>query len=313
MNTIQALSFSPITLAHRARYEEITRDLCPDADHAFANLYMWQDLYHQSIAFFDEGNCHRAVIRFCTENGCRYLFPAGRGEITPVLMQMRENARQRGEFLAFVGVTEAQLQELPLSLRSEFEITENRDIADYLYSAESLATLAGKKLHAKRNHINAFTAARTWEVYPLTPEHADTCRALFARWAEGREPLSVAVEQAAIERALSAFTELGLEGALLLADSEPAAFTVGSMVTSDTLCVHIEKGRPDMNGVFPLINREFVRMMLEKHPTLTTVNREDDMGLENLRKAKMAYRPLKLLTKYTLLDTSPKSTNTTLL
>ena len=301
MNTIQALSFSPITLAHRARYEEITRDLCPDADHAFANLYMWQDLYHQSIAFFDEGNCHRAVIRFCTENGCRYLFPAGRGEITPVLMQMRENARQRGEFLAFVGVTEAQLQELPLSLRSEFEITENRDIADYLYSAESLATLAGKKLHAKRNHINAFTAANEWSVKPLEAADFDGCRAIMDIWGKDRLDDGTRHERVAIERAFAAYEPLALHGALLIANGDPVAFTVGSMLSDDTLCVHFEKALPHVQGAYPMINREFVRMMLARFPALATVNREDDMGLETLRAAKLSYRPSMLLRKFTLI------------
>ena len=101
-------------------------------------------------------------------------------------------------------------------------------------------------------------------------------------------------------KAFESFSALSLHGACLVANDKPVAFTIGSMLTPTALCVHFEKALPDVQGAFPTINREFVRMMLERFPALTTVNREDDMGLENLRTAKLSYRPIALLRKYTL-------------
>ena len=297
------LEFVPITPDLRQRYAATVANTCRDADHAFVNLYIWNETYHQEIAFAETAEGERAVIRFFDGKGtCRYLFPAGRGDLASVVEAMREKARQRGEILIITGVTEDQLAELNAACPSAFVATEDRDIADYLYDAESLATLSGKKLHAKRNHINAFTAAHRWEVLPLTPDRFDDCRTILNAWAAERDGLSVQNERLAIERALNAFDELAPEGAVLIADGTPAAFTLGSMITTDTLCVHVEKGLAEIQGVYPMINREFVRMMRDKYPSLTTVNREDDMGLENLRKAKMAYRPTILLTKYTLTE-----------
>ncbi len=298
-----ALHFLPITPDLRERYLRTVAVTCQDADHAFANLYMWNGVYHQELAFWETDACRRAVVYFCDADGRhRYLFPAGQGELAPVLEAMREKARQRGEKLTLSAVTEAQLAELNRALPNVFDATEERAIADYLYSAEALATLAGNKLHAKRNHINAFTAAHQWEVLPLAPERFDACRALLATWGAAHDGTAAQNERIVIERALAAYAPLGLEGALLMADGEPVAFTLGSMLTPDTLCVHVEKARPEVQGAYPMINREFVRMMRQKHPTLATVNREDDMGLENLRRAKMAYRPITLLTKFTLTE-----------
>ena len=298
-----SLHFLPITPDLRERYMRIVAASCQDADHAFANLYMWNGIYHQELAFFETEACRRAVVCFCNADGRHhYLFPAGQGEITPVLEAMREKARQRGEKLTLSAVTEAQLAELNAALPNAFNATEERDVADYLYSAEALATLAGSKLHGKRNHINAFTAAHQWEVLALTPDRFADCRALLAAWSSAHDDTAAQSERIVVERALEAFAPLALEGALLVADGEPVAFTLGSMLTPDTLCVHVEKARPEVQGAYPMINREFVRMMCRKYPTLTTVNREDDMGLENLRRAKMAYRPLKLLTKFTLTE-----------
>ncbi|MBQ8340915.1 MAG: DUF2156 domain-containing protein [Clostridia bacterium] len=301
--TLPKLQFEPITPALRQRYLSVIGDRCRDADHAFANLYIWNEAYHQSLAFAKTEEGTRVIVRFCDGTGhCRHLFPVGEGSPLPVVEAMRQLAHERGEILSFSAVTKEQIAELESVLPNAFSITEERDIADYLYDAESLATLAGKKLHGKRNHINAFAAAHGFALLPLTPEHFDACRAIEAAWLSEHAGDSAEREQVAVERAFAAFDTLELEGALLMADGEPAAFTIGSMLTSDTLCVHVEKALSNLNGAYPTINREFVRMMREKHPALRTVNREDDMGLENLRRAKLSYRPAELLTKYTLTE-----------
>ena len=314
MNVItpSILHFEPIDLCHRERYLALASGRYRDADRAFANLYIWNRTYRQEIAFFDSGDAHFAVIHFQTDGSPhRYLFPVGQGSLSCVIDTMTAQAALRGEPLMLDGVTENEVNALNAAFPDRFSAIEERDWADYLYDAASLSTLAGKKLHAKRNHINAFTATHHWMLHPLSVDRFDQCRTVLEAWRAEHPADSVQSECIAIERAFQAYDALELEGAVLTVDDAPVAFTLGSMLTEDTLCVHVEKALSDFGGAYPVINREFVRMMHQKHPALTTVNREDDMGLENLRRAKMSYRPSHLLTKYRILDTFTKTTNGT--
>lgn len=297
ISTARALTWSPVTLSTLSDYIKVWRHAgIKSADYAPANLYCWNDTYHQMIAHVGD----HALVRI-TEDGVkfRYLFPVGKGDPSPLLQSLFEEAKRTGEALTLVGVTEEQLATLPEELRSRFAISEARDFADYIYTAESLATLSGKKLHGKRNHINAFSAAHRWQIHPLSPADFPACRTILTAWGEAAENAS-AGECSAVLRALEAFEELSLYGALLTVEGEPVAFTIGEILGDDTLCVHFEKTLPAWRSAYPVINREFVRMMRETHPVLAFINREDDMGLENLRAAKLSYRPHSLLRKFTL-------------
>ena len=289
---IPVLQWQSATLDACARYRAL-KLVAPAADYAAANLYMWDKKYPKEIAFFKG----RAAVRLSLKNGeYRYLFPVGEGDVFPVLAALEKESAARGDALHFVGVSEAELSALVSQWGEKLQYEETRDWADYLYDAEKLSTLSGKKLHSKRNHINAFCAAHDWHVEPLVPERFEDCLEILAAWQKGKEALSE--EGSAIERGLAAWKALSLDGILLYADGEPAAFAIGSRVTKECFCVHFEKATPDFEGAYPLINRELVRAMREKYPEITTINREEDMGLENLRAAKLSWRPVSLLVKY---------------
>lgn len=293
METMLKLKWQQADLDAVLRYGKL-RLVAPSADYAAANLYMWDETYHQELAFCDE----RAAGRILEEDGrYRYLFPVGAGPITPVLEAIEQEAMARDGVLRFVGVAEAEIPALVAQWGEKLEILETREWEDYLYDAQRLATLSGKKLHGKRNHINAFCALHTWHTEPITQKTRQTCMEILEKWRKGREE-ETADEARAIERGFDALESLSLEGLLLVADGIPAAFTLGSRITSDTFCVHFEKAIPDMQGAFPVINRELVRAVLLAHPTVRWINREDDMGLENLRAAKLSYHPVALLKKF---------------
>ncbi len=292
------------TLTPVLHWESATLDVCsryralplaaPSADYAAANLYMWDEKYTKEIAFWDK----RAAVRIRSKSGAfHYLFPVGEGDPAPLLQALYNDAAERGEVLRFVGVSEPELSCLVAQWGEKLHFEEVRDWEDYLYDAEKLSTLSGKKLHAKRNHINAFCAAHTWCVEPLIPERFEDCLEILDKWQEGKVG-ELSEEERAIERGFAAWKALALEGIVLYVDGVPAAFTMGSRVTPECLCVHFEKATPEFEGAFPLINREFVRAMLAKYPEITTVNREEDMGLPNLRAAKLSWRPVALLKKY---------------
>ena len=294
---LQKLEWHAVLPQERARYESVAQiENTRSADYAFANLYLWDETYHQHIAYVNE----RAVIRFANEDGThRYSFPIGDGPLAPVLELLAHEAKAEGVPLTLVGVTEPQ-KEQALAVCPDFEVRETRDYFDYLYPAEALATLSGKKLHGKRNHVNAFCAAHSFEVRALTPADFPACREILAQWDAQREGETVSAEHRAILRAFEAFDALALAGALLVADGTAVAFTVGGRITPDTFCVHFEKALPAWQSAYPVINREFVRMVLARDPAIAFINREDDMGLPNLRQAKLSYRPAELVAKYAL-------------
>ncbi len=292
---LPVLQWEDATLEACMRYRSLP--LCaPAADYAAANLYMWDEKYKKQIAFC----ARRAAVRIRErEGGYYYLFPVGEGDVAPVLAALERECVARGEDLRFVGVTEDEISYLVAQWGEKLEIEETRDFEDYLYDAEKLSTLSGKKLHAKRNHINAFCAAHDWHVEALVPERFEDCMEILEKWQEDKVG-ELTEEERAIERGFAAWHALDLEGILLYADAEPAAFAIGSRVTEDTFCVHFEKAAPALEGAYPLINREFVRAMLAKYPEITTVNREEDMGLPNLRAAKLSWRPVALLKKFSV-------------
>ena len=287
------LLWETATLEACLRYRALEL-ISPSADYAAANLYMWDETYHQQLAFWGE----RAAGRIREEDGrYRYLFPVGKGALTPILEALLREEKEKGEQLRFVGVSEEELAHLVAQWGEKLQILETREWEDYLYEAEKLATLSGKKLHAKRNHINAFSAQYAWHTEPLSPAHAPICFEILKKWQVGKTD-GIEEEERAIELGFEAWEPLELSGLLLYANGAPVAFTVGSRITNECLCVHFEKALPGFEGAYPVINREYVRASRERYPQLTLVNREDDMGLDNLRAAKLSYRPVSLLRKF---------------
>ena len=292
---IPVLHWESATLDACARFRALPL-LAPSADYAAANLYMWDEKHPKEIAFFGG----RAAVRIRQSDGVyHYLFPVGEGDPIPILAALERESAAQGKLLCFVGVTEEELPHLVAQWGEKLQIKETREWEDYLYDAEKLSTLSGKKLHAKRNHINAFCAAHEWRVEALVPERFEDSFEILEQWQAGKGE-SVHEEQCAIERGFAAWKALSLEGILLYADGEPAAFALGSRITSTCFGVHFEKVTPAFEGAYPLINREFVRAMREKYPEIITINREEDMGLENLRAAKLSWRPATLLKKFTV-------------
>ena len=190
---------------------------------------------------------------------------------------------------------------------ARFSWQEDRDGWDYLYDVNRLADLGGKKLHAKRNHIHRFDEQfPDWLFEPITPANIPECLELERAWSArrqldepetGEETLSE--ETIAVIEALYQMESLALEGGLIRAGGRPVAFSLGSLTTPACFDVHFEKADGDIQGAYAVINREMARMVRDRHPQVKWLNREDDLGLEGLRKAKLSYYPDILLEKFT--------------
>ena len=172
-------------------------------------------------------------------------------------------------------------------------------IMDTERPVDKLTSLAGKKLHGKRNHIARFKDDEDWSYEPMTAENKQECYDMNLKWCDRRackwnEDMSD--EQCALNQAMKYFDELHLEGGILRKAGEIVAFTIGERLNSDTYVVHFEKAFPEIQGAYPMINQQFVMHNCQEY---SYVNREDDAGDEGLRKAKLSYYPDILLKNYT--------------
>jgi hypothetical protein len=171
------------------------------------------------------------------------------------------------------------------------------ELFDYLYEAEKMASFAGKKLHAKRNYVNRFTAAYPDYVFePITESNISDCLLTDGLWLYAKDDDefdNISGEVSALEACLINFCELNADGGLirLSPGGTVIAFAIGERLSGDTFVTHFEKALTDIDGSYQIINRDFTRYVLEKYPEIKYINREEDMGLENLRKAKRSYYP----------------------
>ena len=292
------LCFRNATLCDKAWVDEIVlAENSPSADYNFGNIYIWDKYYRQLICRFGD----RMLTKLRYEGRPAFVFPIGSGPLAPAIEAIAAYAAGKGYPLVIRGVTARHREQLEALYPGRFAFRAEEDTFDYIYLAERLASYAGKALHGKKNHCNRFEAEHDWRFLPLTRERIPACLDMLDLWTEenaARLEKSVSHEHDAIIRAFAAFERLGLEGGVLYAGDELVGFSLGEMCSRDTFDVHFEKADAKLNGAYPMVCRELTRMLLQGHSELRFINREDDMGIEALRRSKLSYKPEYLLEKY---------------
>ena len=161
--------------------------------------------------------------------------------------------------------------------------------------------MSGRKFHRKKNHLNAFRKENPYAVYlPITEEIIPKCRAELDIWSEAHKRANpddqfIGYEQAAIHEIFDHFDAFKLKGGAILIDGKVAAFTFGEKLNSDTAVIHVEKADSNIRGIYTAINQSFVE---HEWWDMIYINREEDIGIEGLRKAKKSYRPIKMIEKF---------------
>lgn len=262
---------------------------------SFANIFCWQDSYHSQIALWQGW----LLVRFTIDGHTAYMQPIGEGDICAVVEVLAADAQSLGEPLRLYGLNDQWQSELERLFPQRFAFYASPDNADYIYLASDLATLAGRRYQPKRNFINRFVSRYNYRFEPLTADNLEDALYLNAVWCRQKGVSSTDAEQLALSRAFDSFFELNLEGWILYADGSPCAFAVGSAVNYDTFCIHIEKSDIDVEGAGAMINN---LTAVELAARYKYINREDDLGLEGLRRAKQSYYPVELLTKHSALQ-----------
>ncbi len=262
-----------------------------------ANNILWSKFYKGEFTIIED------MLVFCkTRDGImtRATFPIGNGDVKKAFDAIARYFNDKALPFCMYLVEKEMFALIEEWYPGKYKIEYHRDEADYLYEWETLAYLKGKKLHGKRNHINRFL-----ENYPdykyeiIDDNNFKECIELSKDWKDdnGTEEDSVSYESKALEYALNNREALGLEGALIRVNGKVIAFTMGEPLKDDTYVIHFEKAYADIQGAYPMINREFVRRNLRGYKY---INREEDMGIPGLRHAKTSYQPVRLIDKGTV-------------
>lgn len=291
------IPFKPITVADADLLRSYTmQSNCMNCDINVANLCSWQFLYHTEYAVV-EGFL---VLRFVDDGHVTYMKPIGKGDLRHVLELLMDDARSLGDTFRMACVCPCAQGLMDESMPGAFVYNTNRDRADYLYLREKLVTLSGKKLQPKRNHISKFKRQYPdYEYRPLTPELVTECIRLSEEWCrtnDCREQRAMMAEQRMIAYALHHIDELHILGGALFVEGHMVAFTFGARINAEAFDVCVEKADTSYEGAYAMINNEFVSHLPED---ITYINREEDLGLEGLRKAKLSYQPDLILDKMT--------------
>ena len=290
--------FEHITIADKPAIESYTLpSSITNCDMAFANMYCWEFIYQSRWAVMDGF----LVIRFRIDGSKKmgYMQPIGEGDFTEIIPQLRENAHKHGQRLRIIGLTDRGCDEIRRAHPGEFAFASDRNVEDYIYKADDLRNLAGTRYKAKRNHINKFMSLYpNYRYEQMTRSHIDECMALVGEWQKSHsaEDERIVAEQGAMKRSFDSFDELGVFGGCLYVEDALVAFTFGTPVNSKTFVTHVEKANVEYNGVFAVINKLFSESL---PPQYELINREEDMGVEGLRRAKMLYHPTVIQHKYT--------------
>ncbi len=263
-------------------------------EYSFSNIFSYTEKMKLLIAEVKGFLVTKCYI----EDTIGYCYPVGQGDIKEVLSLVIEEMMNEEKECFIFGISSDDKTELEKLFPERFDILHDRDGEDYIYSSEDLIKLSGKKYQPKRNHISYFRKNYNWSYESMSSENIGDCYDMNVKWLEKSGSIyseDLETELKIIRKVFENFDELDCKGGVIRVDGDVVAFAMGEEINRDTFCVHFEKAFSDLRGAYPMINQQFVENELSDYKY---IDREDDLGLENLRKAKLSYYPVKLPEKY---------------
>lgn len=311
------IKFNDVLLTDRELIQSYTlHGDSQNCDLSFANIISWRFLYDTQYAVIDGF----LVFRFYSGHHLAYMGPLAKpdseGRLPDVLRAvdvvkvLRQDAIAMGHPFLMIGAGKELVQRMEAAMPGVFKMKQERDFFDYIYSREKLETLSGKHLQSKRNHCNKFRALYPqYEYRPLQPEMIPQCLKLEEEWrlktkdsATDSEKQNLFEELRSMTRAFLYWNQLDCLGGTIYVDNKLVAFTYGCAINLDTFDVCVEKADVDYEGAFSIINQEFVKHLPQQY---IHINREEDLGEDGLRRAKLSYKPELLLEKYSIMEKEP--------
>ncbi|MGL5348886.1 MAG: DUF2156 domain-containing protein [Peptostreptococcaceae bacterium] len=279
-------------------------------EYCFGTLYLWQHVYKTSYYIGDDF----AVIMAEYEGNSYSILPLTSKERVPeVIDYVVQYFEREGKPIYFRGITKEVVETLKEIYQNKLNYTKERDLFDYIYDGESIRTLAGKKNQKKRNHLNYFLKEYKgrYEYKLLDKENFKECVKMLKAWSGIKEENDeydegMDDEFRGIKKIFENYDELKdkIKIAGVYVDNKIEAFTIGELLNFNMALVHIEKANINIRGLYQYINQQFV---LNEFKDVEFVNREEDLGIPGLRKAKLSYHPIKFVEKYTVKSNLQKS------
>ena len=263
-------------------------------EYSFANNTAWRRLAGSKIAFYKDFYICGA---FETDDGApHFILPAGNGNYKDVICELQQFSNAMGKPLVISGVTDSSIALFEEFFRGQYTVQPDRDSSDYIYLSSVLIELPGRKYHQKRNHLARFNE-HEYSFSLISEKDFDECIEFCTDTYNKKQSYndhSSVAEQFAINTYFSHFTELGLKGGIIRINGRIAALTIGEQLNSDTFCVHIEKADTSYPGIYAGINNCFAKSAAAD---FKYINREEDLGIQGLRRSKLSYHPAFLLNK----------------
>lgn len=271
-------------------------------DFSYGGVLMWVDFFNYDYAIVDDTLFIRGVVEDNRDIPA-FSLPVGKLKFHEALKLIREYCEEQGITPEFSAVPEYALPEIEKCNPVKIEPLDHW--SDYLYDARQLATLQGKKMSKKRNHVNQFVAHYPdWSYESLTATNAGAVLEFMKHYKEEADDGFMSREENRLAEGLIKMIAEGdgvLRGGVLYnAPGEICAISIGD-VKGDTLYVHVEKALREVIGSYEMINKEFAAHQVSENPQILYINREDDGGDEGLRYAKESYHPVDLLKKYNII------------
>jgi len=286
------LNFTPINLERQSDYLDRFA-LCAQktSDYSFVNLWGWAEEYGLHWAWT---NNHVWIKQ--TKPKTLFWAPIGPWESIDWSECFEKNITSE---TTFTRIPEGLLKYWDIGLKNRLRVEESRGHWDYLYSVTELVELRGNRFHKKKNLLNQFKKKYAFKYVPLEAEMIHMALAMQEDWCTWRDCESselLSAENRAISRVLKSSEEFaGVTGGAIIIDQKMVSYTVAENLTTDTLLIHFEKGSPEYKGIYQAINQMFLE---HSGVNFTTVNREQDLDNEGLRKAKISYHPIDFIKKY---------------
>ena len=262
----------------------------------FTNLFIWRKSYNvRYIILFDT----LVIISKHQDSPYTIYFPIGDGNRENALSEVIQFFEKEDKEFQIRIYDEKDIEKIEKLFPGKFRVEEDTDSFDYVYKISDLANLAGKKYHSKRNFINRFENRYDYVYEKMTPRDKDECLKLFKKWYSEKDSRIYGLEEsfAAVTELLDNWENLDITGGCIRVSGKMVAFSFGEPLNSNnhTVVIHLEHADTSFDGAFPMMNRQF---LLSAWQDYSFVNREEDMGLEGLRKAKQSYYPCRMAKKY---------------
>jgi hypothetical protein len=295
-------TFRQLTLEDKPVMDRLADLLQPEtSDLTFTNLFMWQKsyglqvFYHKSLDYWFLWCKPPKWLNF-------FLPPIGdwsNPEKIKEALHFMEEWAQSEKFSFWMRRTPKRLVEAVRQAEPALTVKEDRNTFDYIYSSSELINLSGRKFHGKRNHLNQFLRKYQWEYLSLDPGLAEECLNIDSEWFNltNTNCRELSEEEEAMALVMNNFAALKVTGGVIKVEGKIAALAVGEELNADTVVIHIEKANTEYDGMFPAINQQFAANCWSSYEF---INREEDMGLEGLRQAKLSYNPVKMIEKFSV-------------